>query len=321
MGFNEYVKLLSVSDEGGIIMTRQEFLTELENSLEGKLPKDEISEILNDYNDIFDNSIYDGKTEESTSSELGSPAKIARKILEDTPVYIPEKESKFKAKNADTDTRNLASIPNRFAAFAIDTIIGAIILVVIMAAAYVPLLTQEQTTWSVDKGGSGYEAKFHKDRAGLTTNIEVLDSKGKKAFEGSSEEFSNFLDSKKLDISKDFSKRKYVTTVKMPFPSRIKFLIMLVAFGFSNLFNSFITWKLKGYTIGKKLLKIKVQKLDGSEISFIDALFRELIIKSFANVILGGLLNLGSFIWAALTNERNTIHDRAAKTVVVSVKG
>jgi uncharacterized RDD family membrane protein YckC len=52
-----------------------------------------------------------------------------------------------------------------------------------------------------------------------------------------------------------------------------------------------------------------------------DALFRELIIKSLANVILGGLLNLGSLIWAALTSERNTVHDRASKTIVVSVRG
>jgi uncharacterized RDD family membrane protein YckC len=302
-------------------MTKNEFLTELENSLEGKLALDEINEILNDYNDIFENSIYDGKTEECSALELGSPAKIARKILEDAPAYIPEKQSKSKPNNVYTDTIMLASISNRFAAFAVDTIIGAIILIVIMTVAYVPFLSQEQTTWSVDNGGSGYEAKFHKDKDGLTTNIEVVDRQGERAFTGSSEEFSNFLDSKKLDISKDFSKRKYVTTVKMPFPSRIKFLIILIAFGFSNLFNSFITWKLKGYTIGKKLFKIKVEKIDGSKLTFIDALFRELIIKSFANVILGGLLNFGSLIWAALTNERNTVHDRAAKTVVISTKG
>lgn len=298
-------------------MTRKEFLTELKNSLEGKLPQDEISEILNDYNDIFGNGIYDGKTEEETAIELGSPAKIARKILEDT----PEKQFKSNADKSYTDTRNLASMSSRFGAFAIDTIIGTIILVIIMAAAYIPFLNQERVIWNVDNGGSGYEAKFHKDSNGLTTKVEVLDKNHKNVFEGSSEEFVSFIDSNKLDISKDFSIRKHVTTVKVPFPSRVKLLIFLTALLASNIFNSFITWKLKGYTIGKKLFKIRVQKIDGSAISFMDAIFRELIIKSIANVILCGLLNIGSLIWASLTSERNTVHDRAAKTIVVSVRG
>lgn len=321
MGFNEYVKLLSVSDEGGIIMTRQEFLTELENSLEGKLPKDEISEILKDYNDIFDNSIYDGKTEESTLSELGSPAKISRKILEDTPAYIPEKQSKSKANIAYADTRNLASIPKRFAAFAIDTIIGTVVLLTLFISAYLPFSTKEAVTWTEATGRGGYEARLFKDSNGATTKVEILDNTGKYLFKGSIEEFPSFLDSKGISYPEDFNERSHVVTYKRAIPMKVMLLITLISLGVGNLFNSFITWKLKGYTIGKKLLKIKVEKVDGSKISFIDALFRELIIKSFANFILGGLLNLGSFIWAALTNERNTIHDRAAKTVVVSVKG
>jgi uncharacterized RDD family membrane protein YckC len=97
--------------------------------------------------------------------------------------------------------------------------------------------------------------------------------------------------------------------------------MFLVLLGAGNLFNSLIIWKYNGYSIGKKLFKIKVEKIDGSKISFIDAVFRELVIKSVLSVISGGLISMGSFIWACFSDEQNTVHDRAVKTRVISVKG
>jgi uncharacterized RDD family membrane protein YckC len=305
------------------MMNRKEFLSELENSLEGKLPQDEIREILTDYNDIFESYTYDEKSDESTTLELGSPAKIARKILEDTPIYIHGQENQFKPQvnKVNTNTKDLASISKRFVAFAMDTIVGTLILAIILFTAFLPFSTREMVTWSEATGSNGYEARLYKDNNGLTTKVEVLDRTGKYLFKGSTEDFSSFLDLRGIDYPEDFQARQHVITYKKTLPKNIRLLILLISLGAGNLFNSFITWKYDGYTVGKKLFKIKVEKIDGSKISFIDALLRELVIKSIANVILGGLINIGSFIWACLSNEQNTLHDRAVKTIVVSVKG
>ncbi len=64
-------------------MNKKDFLNELENALDGKLPEADIREITSDYADIFDNGVAEGKTEEETAAGIGSPAKIARTILED----------------------------------------------------------------------------------------------------------------------------------------------------------------------------------------------------------------------------------------------
>jgi uncharacterized membrane protein len=64
-------------------MNKKEFLYELENALEGRLPESDIREIISDYGDIFDNGTISGKSEDEVSREIGSPARIARTILGD----------------------------------------------------------------------------------------------------------------------------------------------------------------------------------------------------------------------------------------------
>lgn len=302
-------------------MTRKEFLTELETSLEGKLAEDEVREILNDYDDIFENSIYEGKTEEAVVLELGSPAKIARKILDDAPILEKENVYKLQINKGSKAAANTASLSSRFGAYVLDSIIGSIIILAIIFSAYLPFSKMDMVTWSEAKGGQGYEAVLHKDLNGLTKQVEVLDTTDKVMFKGSSKEFSDFLDSKGIRYPENFNTRKYVTSVKRPIPVRLSMLVFLVALLGGNLFNSIITWKYNGYTIGKKLFKIKVEKIDGTKISFIDAILRESVIKSLGNVLLGGLINLASFIWACFANGQNTLHDKAVKTRVMTVKG
>jgi uncharacterized RDD family membrane protein YckC len=65
------------------------------------------------------------------------------------------------------------------------------------------------------------------------------------------------------------------------------------------------------------MLKMRVVKTDGSKISFLDAILRELIIKCIANSVLSGFLNLGSFFWGCVTEDHKTVHDLVAKTQVV----
>lgn len=311
-------------------MTKNEFLSELENALEGRLPVDEISGIIADYRDIFDSGISDGKSEETISLEIGSPAKIARRILDDEPLHTHERQYRFPINKKCINTQNLASLLRRFGAYVIDTLIGSILLAAVLLAAFLPFSTHEivtQTEGAYEKGSQEYEAKLYEDVKGLTTKAEVWDSSGRRVFKGSKEDFVDFLDKNRIRYPEDFKARTYVMTVKTFPPGKttliilLPYMIFLTFLGVGNILNAIILWKFKGYTIGKRLFKINVEKADGTKLTLADALLRELVVKTLGNVVTGGLLNIGSFIWACVTNEQKTVHDLAAKTSVAAVKG
>jgi uncharacterized RDD family membrane protein YckC len=94
-------------------------------------------------------------------------------------------------------------------------------------------------------------------------------------------------------------------------------IILALLLGAFNLFTTIFIWATNGYTPGKWMLKMRVVKTDGSKISFLDALLRELVIKCIANSVLSGFLNIGSFIWGCVTEDHKTVHDLVAKTRVV----
>lgn len=323
-------------------MNKTEFLSELQYSLEGKLPIDEINEIIADYSDIFNSGISEGKSEESTSSELGSPAKISRRILEDAPTYTGEKHNRFSTNRKNLYTGNLASLLKRFGAYIVDNLIGSLVLAAIIALILLPFSTHEMVTHTegeyrttatpkADKGaynaGSrGYTAKLYQDKNGLMTKAEVWDMSGKRLFKGNNEEFVTFLDNNNIHYPEEFKSRIYVTTIDTS-PQNVFVLIMFLPYmlfflflGVGNIFNVIIVWRFKGYTIGKKLFNIKLEKADGEKLAFTDVLLREFVVKIIGNIITGGLLNVGSFIWACITGENKTVHDLAAKTRVIEVK-
>lgn len=80
----------------------------------------------------------------------------------------------------------------------------------------------------------------------------------------------------------------------------------------------------KGYTLGKKIMNIKVVSADGSDASFIQIIEREWIGKYLMNM-LGSLLpsilallpSIASLIWASVSEKHNTIHDIIAHTCVI----
>lgn len=61
-------------------MNEQQFLTELEHSLK-KVPKDERSDMVHDYEEHFSLGREEGKSEEEIARALGSPQKIAKEFL------------------------------------------------------------------------------------------------------------------------------------------------------------------------------------------------------------------------------------------------
>lgn len=62
-------------------MTRVEYIRQLEFSLNGKLSKKEISDILRDYTEYFEAGKAEGKSEEEIVRALGIPSVVAAQIL------------------------------------------------------------------------------------------------------------------------------------------------------------------------------------------------------------------------------------------------
>jgi len=213
-------------------LSKAEFLTELENALEDKLPKTDLDEVLSDYSSFFNEKTARVRTEESASKQLGSPAKIARNIID--------------TRNL-AETVGLASMSRRLGAFMVDTFVSAIaILLAVLPVEFI---------------GSG------------TIQGGIL----------------------------------------------ISLLPLILLLGVSNILTAILLWAGNGYTPGKWLLKIRVVRLDSKKLTFWDAILREFSIKGIGNVILSGILNMGSFIWGCATSQHKTVQDLAAQTKVIKV--
>jgi uncharacterized RDD family membrane protein YckC len=282
-------------------MNKKDFLYELENAFEGRLSESDVREIVSDYGDIFDNGTASGKSEEEISKEIGSPARIARTILEDGPETarpagissaagerqytdfqknINEKTSKIFDKVIEPDKNirieNLAPMPRRLGAYIIDGILLGAVTIGVMIALSAPFLFMVRTSASEVQNVSSSLGPM---------GGEVVNT-------------------------------GFVPAFGMGF-GVINIILLALLLGAFNLFTTIFIWATNGYTPGKWMLKMRVVKIDGSKISFLDALLRELVIKCLANSVASGFLNIGSFIWGCVTEDHKTVHDLVAKTRVV----
>jgi len=72
-------------------MNKQEFLTSLHKGLSG-LPKSDIEEHLTFYNEMIDDRIEEGYTEEQAVFDIGNIDELVSQIIADTPLNKPVKE-------------------------------------------------------------------------------------------------------------------------------------------------------------------------------------------------------------------------------------
>lgn len=92
-------------------------MRELESNLIDKIKSDDLQSILLDYAEIFESNSSENKTEDETSDEIGSPASVAKNILDD---YTSLKSA---SPNSENDYQ-IAPIGKRLVAFMIDSILS-----------------------------------------------------------------------------------------------------------------------------------------------------------------------------------------------------
>ena len=69
-------------------MTKEQFIMELEQCLQGEVSAYELSDSLTYYRQYFEDEIRNGKSEEQVVEELGSPRLIARSIIDARKVLL-----------------------------------------------------------------------------------------------------------------------------------------------------------------------------------------------------------------------------------------
>lgn len=289
-------------------MNKKDFLNELENALEGRLSESDIREVVSDYGDIFDNIAESGKEEGEIAAQIGSPAKIARTILEDGidsrmkpeqadsaasaasaennggreytdfQKNINEKTSKIFDKVIEPDQNveidQLAPMPRRLGAYVLDSLLLGVLAFGILMLFAAPLFFVNYSSVEVSNEAVGHAVRIGEDS--MMNGSRVASSL-----------------------------------------ALLPILFMAFLFGIFSLFTTIFLWATNGYTPGKWILKMRVVKINGKKISFLDAFLREFVIKGIANSVLSGFLNIISFIWAYVTDDHKTAHDLVAQTRVV----
>ena len=73
-----------------------------------------------------------------------------------------------------------------------------------------------------------------------------------------------------------------------------------------------------GYTLAKRMVNIRVRKLDGSDVSLFDMFIRDFIGKVLLGVLTFGITTFVSLFMVLLMKQRRAIHDYMAGTYVYS---
>jgi len=261
---------------------KSEFLRELRINLEGKITDDELESILMDYDEIFEAGLADNRTEDEISDMIGSPALVARNILD-------ESSGNRGSATAIEDGYPLASLGKRVVAFLIDGILSLIPFIIlffferprILLSAVLPLLP--------------YNPIF--PIFIVLSNFMIVDP-----YSG-----SVFSDAYSWDLIKN-------TIIYHILPLSVSFL-------FFWLYGTLCMIIMKDRTIGMRIMNIKVVKKDGKALRPMDVFIRQFIGKVLLAGLTWNISYIVSFFWAAFSKTSNTIHDRLAGTIVIEDTG
>lgn len=302
-------------------MKKNEFLRELENALEGKLAQSDLLEVLSDYGDIFDNGLLEGKSEEEVSQEIGSPASIARTIIDDSAQRLDRKDQKI----IKEDFSDLAPMSKRLGAYLVDALTASLLLALLILFAFTPYTTTSYTQEiSLDQNGSLQEKiPQYKQRITLDKNSRVkkaeLFKDDKRIYKGDLNGLEAFIDKNNIRTIQTKETKTYFNLANMKIVTVLPIMFFFLGMGFSNLLTAFELWIFKGYTLGKWLSKIRVVRVDNGRITFWDAFLRDGIMKCIGNAFTGGILNIVSFLWGCAGPEHKTLHDLVTKTKVIHI--
>ncbi len=90
---------------------------------------------------------------------------------------------------------------------------------------------------------------------------------------------------------------------------------LIITFLIQSAYYVYFLARNEGQTIGKRVMKIRVARLDGRPISFLDAALRNVI-----GYALSGFFLFAGFFWPLIDSKRQAWHDKLVNTVVIKAE-
>ncbi len=285
-------------------MRQFEYLNELKENIVGKLPPDMIKDILSDYESFFVYGREEGKSDDEISAELGSPAFLAKSLL----------ESQEELQAAPL-SKHIANPGRRLCAYFIDAVIAvlpAFIVTYILGAAilsYMLLITYPSPFIGALTylSYSTYQ-ELTVESAGPQNTVPILE-----VLQANKDERMKIRPQNTVPILEDDEQREHNS--QAPTPASIIFAVFALVF--YMLYSLVSTLILKGQTIGKKLMHIKVRHSNNDPVNKSRIFSREFLGKLLINSI--PIVPFVSIFTILLTREHKALHDMLADTIVVEV--
>lgn len=263
-------------------MRQSEYLGELKENLEGKLAPEITKDILADYESFFVSGREDGKTDDEISGELGSPAFLAKSLLEE--------QAEIETGRSD---KHLANPGRRLGAYFIDTVIAVLPAFIVTCIIGSTLLSYFLLIM--------YPSPL--------SGVFVYSSYAT---------YQEFITIESIPYSPDNAEtgRKIVREDTRK-PSPVSIAAALFTLAFYLLYSLTATLIFQGQTVGKKLMRIKVRRSNTGPLTKGGILSRELLGKILINSI--PVIPLISIFMILFTKEHQALHDMLADTIVADV--
>jgi len=274
-------------------MKQSEYLRELKENLETRVTQEELKDILSDYESFFVSGKEDGRTDDEISNELGSPAFLAKSLLDEHTV-----------KETGQLDKRISNPGRRMCAYLIDAIIAvipALIMSIIIGTIALPYLVFI-TYPSPVIGATVYMsyAAFTYTTISEVTNVTTSEVK---------------QNGESVDIVEKGLNQNNMGSGKQP--STIISILAVLSLAFYIFYSLVCTLIFRGQTVGKKLLHIKVRR-SNTEVASSGAIFcREFLGKTLINSI--PIIPIISLFTILFTKEHKALHDMLGDTIVSDV--
>ncbi|HHW00759.1 MAG TPA: DUF1700 domain-containing protein [Clostridiaceae bacterium] len=268
-------------------MKQQEYLRELKENLESRISPEELEDILSDYESFFVSGREEGKSDDEISEELGSPAFIAKLLLEE-----------HTGKKTIQQCKHISNPGRRLCAYIIDAIISILpVLVIVLtmtrafAVPYIMFLTYPSPLpgASIYLSYPAYTDLSEQSSSGVVKTYVV----------------------KENGSTRDVGEINSTYSVKSRLP---KYILANLGLAFYLFYSLVCSLLLKGQTIGKKLMRIKIRKSNADPATRGAIFYREFLGKILLNSI--PIVPVISVFTILFTREHKALHDMLADTII-----
>lgn len=268
-------------------MKQHEFLRELKENLESRMSPEELEDILSDYESFFISGREEGKSDDEISEELGSPAFLAKSLLEE-----------HAGRETIQRNKHVSNPGRRLCAYVIDAIISVLpilLIVLIMAKSFALPYIMFLSYPSPLPGASIYLSypaytEFSEKSSSAVIRTYVVTESGR---------------------TKMVSENNPASGDKSRLP---RYIPAILGLAFYLLYSLVCSLLLKGQTIGKKLMGIKILKSNENPATGGTIFFREFLGKILLNSI--PIIPVISIFTILLTKEHKALHDMLADTII-----